>query len=68
MYNKYEEQNVDRLEIPCNSINLLKENNIKKLGDLSKYTRTNLKDMGLLQNEVTKINVELELLGLGLKG
>ena len=68
MYNKYEEQNVDRLEIPCNSISLLKENNIKKLGDLSKYTRTNLKDMGLLQNEVTKINVELELLGLGLKG
>lgn len=68
MYNKYEEQNVDRLEIPCNSINLLKENNIKKLGDLSKYTRTNLKDMGLLQNEVAKINVELELLGLGLKG
>lgn len=54
MYNKYEEQNVDRLEIPCNSINLLKENNIKKLGDLSKYTRTNLKDMGLLQNEVAK--------------
>ena len=32
------------------------------------YSKTQLKKFGLLQSEISKIEVELELLGLTLKG
>ena len=50
------------------ALDTLKENEITTLGELSKYKKSHLKDMGLLQNEINKIEVELELLVLTLKG
>ena len=47
---------------------MLKENNIKKISQLVKKSRTNLKELGLDNFEITKIDIELQLLGLGLKG
>lgn len=66
--NKYFGQFVDRLDINQNAIDRLKENQINTLGKLGNYKKSQLKDMGLLQNDVNKIAIELELLGLGLKG
>lgn len=68
MENKYTKQYVDRLDVSEKAINKLKENKITTLGKLSKYSKTDLKNMELLQNEINKIEIELELLGLGLKG
>ena len=66
--NKYFYQFVDRLDVNQKAIDKLKENEITTLGTLSNYKKSQLKDMGLLQNEINKIEVELELLGLTLKG
>ena len=66
--NKYFKQFVDRLDVNQKAIDTLKENEINTLGTLSNYKKSQLKDMGLLQNEINKIEVELELLGLTLKG
>ena len=66
--NKYFYQFVDRLDVNQNAIDKLKENEITTLGTLSNYKKSQLKDIGLLQNEINKIEVELELLGLTLKG
>lgn len=68
MSEKYIEQNIDRLDISCKTIDMLKENNIKKIFQLVKKSRTNLKELGLDNFEITKIDIELQLLGLGLKG
>lgn len=65
--NKYFYQFVDRLDVNQKAIDTLKENEINTLGTLSNYKKSQLKDMGLLQNEINKIEVELELLGLTLK-
>lgn len=66
--NKYFSQFVDRLDVNQKALDILKENEINTLGKLSNYKKSQLKDMGLLQNEINKIEVELELLGLTLKG
>ena len=66
--NKYFKQFVDRLDVNQKALDTLKENKITTLGELSSYKKPQLKDMGLLQNEINKIEVELELLGLTLKG
>lgn len=66
--NKYFKQFVDRLDVNQRALDTLKENEITTLGELSQYKKSQLKDMGLLQNEINKIEVELELLGLTLKG
>lgn len=66
--NKYFSQFVDRLDVSQKALDTLKENEINTLGKLSSYKKSQLKDMGLLQNEINKIEVELELLGLTLKG
>lgn len=66
--NKYFYQFVDRLDVNQKAIDKLKENEITTLGTLSNYKKSQLKEIGLLQNEINKIEVELELLGLTLKG
>ena len=66
--NKYFKQFVDRLDVNQKALDRLKENEITTLGELSSYKKSQLKDMGLSQNEINKIEVELELLGLTLKG
>lgn len=66
--NKYFNQFVDRLDVSQNALDILKENKINTLGQLENYNKSKLKDMGLLQNQINKIEIELQLLGLGLKG
>lgn len=66
--NKYLKQYVERLDVSENIINTLKSNKINTLGELSNYKKSELKEMGILANDVNKIEVDLELLGLSLKG
>lgn len=66
--NKYFNQYIDRLDVNQNALEKLKEHKIITLGNLSNYKKSQLKDMGLQTNEINKIQVELELLGLALKG
>lgn len=66
--NKCFSQFVDRLDVNQKALDTLKENEITTLGKLSNYKKSQLKDMGILPNEINKIEVELELLGLTLKG
>ena len=66
--NKYFNQYIDRLDVNQNALEKLKANEIITLGKLSNYKKSQLQDFGLQQNEISKIEVELELLGLSLKG
>lgn len=67
MEDKIKLQSIDRLDIKVDTINKLKKNKIEKIGQLTRKSKTNLKDLGLEAVEYNKIEVELELLGLCLK-
>ena len=69
MESKYEKQLIDRfLFLKDGQISSLKKNNIKTLGQLSNQTKSSLRNIGFVNQEINKIDVELQLLGLGLKG
>lgn len=60
-------ENIDRLNISCKIIELLKNKEIISLKDLCTKTKTNLKNLGISTQEINKIEVELQLIGLNLK-
>lgn len=70
MENKgYSKQLIDRFDfISEEQIEILKQNNIKTLEQLSNNTRKDLKKIGFENFVINKIDIELQLLGLGLKG
>ncbi len=69
MEEKYNKQSINRFDfITEEKINILKQNNVKTLGELADKTRTNLKEYGFENFEINKIDIELQLLGLNLKG
>ena len=65
--NKYIKQSIERLDIPVEKIDILKGKKKKTLGDLCNYSKTDLKSFNLSSNEINKIQIELQLLGLKLK-
>ena len=67
MENKLINQNIERLDIKDNIINILKNNNITKIGQLCKKSRSDLKNIGLEKFEIDKVSIELELNGLLLR-
>ena len=65
---KYEKQSIDRfLFISEGNLTKMKNNNIRTLGELSKHSASNLKNLGLQDEDINMINKELGLLGMGLK-
>ena len=65
---KYEKQSIDRfLFISEGNLTQMKNNNIRTLGELSKHSASNLKHLGLQDEDINMINKELGLLGMGLK-
>lgn len=66
--NKYLKQSIDIIDMDVNILNLLKENNIITIRDLCKKSKTDLKDLTLSYQEINKIQVELQLIGLNLRG
>lgn len=67
MNDKLLNQNIDRLNIFCKTIELLKDKQIILLKELCTKTKTNLKNLGISTQEINKIEVELQLIGLNLK-
>ena len=66
MKEKIMQENAEDLKVLSEA--KLKANEIITLGELSNHKKSQLKNFGLQQNEISKIEVELELLGLSLKG
>lgn len=67
MNEKLNKQSIDRLDISDNCMELLKSNDIETIGQLCKKSKTDLKKLNLVQEEVNKIDIELQLLGLNLR-
>lgn len=68
MSKKMENQWIQRLDVPSKLLDMLNDNEIKTLGQLSKMSRRDLVNLGMEQNETKQIEIELELCGLSLKG
>ena len=65
---KFEKQSIDRFTfISEKHLTILKDNNIKTLGQLSNITRTNLSNYGFENAQINEIDFELGKLGMGLK-
>lgn len=65
---KFEKQSIDRFTfISEKHLNILKDNNIKTLGQLSNNTRTNLSNYGFENAQIKEIEFELGKLGMDLK-
>lgn len=61
-------QSIERIDIDVRIIDLLKGNGIKTIKDICNKSKTDLKELTLSYQEINKIQVELQLLGLNLKG
>ena len=66
--NKFLKHSIERIDIDVRIIDLLKENGIITIKDICNKSKTDLKDLSLSFQEINKIQVELQLLGLNLKG
>ena len=64
---KLAKQSIKRLDISDTIIETLKENNINTLENLCEKSITYLKNINISQSEINKINLELQLIGLGLR-
>lgn len=67
MKEKILNENIDRLNISCKLLDLLKGKNITKIHHICKKTKSDLKDLGFDNKDISKIEIELQLLGLDLK-
>ena len=67
MNEKLLNENIDRLNISCKTIELLKDKKIILLKDLCTKSKTDLKKLGLETQEINKLEVEMQLIGLNLK-
>ena len=68
MSEKMENQWIQRLDVPAKLLDMLNDNEVKTLGQLSKMSRKDLVNLGMEQSESNHIEIELELCGLSLKG
>lgn len=66
--NKVLKQSIERIDIDVRIIDLLKENGIITIKDICSKSKSDLKNLTLSFQEINKIQVELQLLGLNLKG
>lgn len=64
--NVYLVKNVDILDVDKSIIDTLKNNEIITIGNLWELNRKKLKELGLKDNEIKQITIQLQLLGLDL--
>lgn len=67
MDEKVQKQSINRLDIKEDVISILENNSIENIGQLCRKTKTDLKKIELGQNDIGKIEIELQLLGLNLR-
>lgn len=68
MEEKLKKQSIDRLDISDSIIERLKNNGIKTIGELCKKNKSDLQKIGIELFEAKSIDIELQLLGLSLRG
>ena len=66
--NKFLKQSIERIDIDVRIIDLLKENGIITIKDICSKSKNDLRKLTLSLQEINKIQIELQLLGLNLKG
>ena len=64
---KLAKQSINRLDISDNVTGILKANNINTLENLCEKSKSYLKSIDISQSDISKINIELQLMGLGLR-
>lgn len=64
---KLAKQSINRLDIDDNVSGILRANSINTIENLCEKSKSYLKSIDITQNEINKINIELQLMGLGLK-
>lgn len=67
MEDKIKQQNIQRLDINDNTINILNQNKISSIGQLCRKSKEDLKRFKIELNEIEKIETELQLLGLRIR-
>lgn len=60
------EKNIEELKLSNKIITLLKDNEISLVEDLWKLKRKELKELGLSDNEISQITIQLQLYGIDL--
>lgn len=61
------EESIEKLNIEENILEILKNNKITKIVQLTQITRKKLKELGLYPNQITEIAIKLQLKGYNLK-
>ncbi len=67
MENKLMKQSIRRLDVEDKILDMLENNNINTLGILCGKTKSDLKKIDLIQNQINKLELELQLTGLYLR-
>lgn len=68
MEEKLKKQSINRLNVSDHVIELLKNAKVDTLEKICNKSKKTLKEIGLEQFEIKNISIELQLLGLNLKG
>lgn len=64
---KLAKQSINRLNVSDSVTGILKANSINTLENLCDKSKSFLKSIDIAQSDINKINIELQLMGLGLK-
>ena len=64
---KLAKQSINRLNVSDSVTGILKANSINTLENLCDKSKSFLKSIDISQSDINKINIELQLMGLGLK-
>jgi hypothetical protein len=64
--NIYADKDVKILELESDVLKILKDNDIKTIGDVWVLNRKKLKAMGLKDSDIKQVIIKLQLLGLDL--
>lgn len=67
MEEKLKSQSIRRLDVKDNVLEILEYNNVQNLGKLCGKSKSDLKKLDLTLNQINKIEVEMQLLGLNLR-
>ncbi len=64
---KLNQKLVSELDISETILNILNSNKIKTIGQLCKKRKTDLRNIGLENQQINKIDIELQLIGYSLR-
>lgn len=66
--NDKKNQSINELNLEASILKILEKNNISKLGKLCEKSKTELKKFDLTQRQIDSIEIQVQLMGLNLKG